>query len=175
MFLRLNNKINVTLCGMMGSGKSAVGKMLAKKIDFNFIDTDAFIEMKIGKPIDRIFKDDGELYFRNLEEKNIVDILNMKKCVISLGGGAINSKIIRNCLKENSFNIYLKVKIDILSKRLANSTNRPLVKDKNIKKILTELIKTREKFYNKANLIIKNEISLNKVIDDIICKLKIYD
>ena len=117
MYSFANNKINLTLCGMMGSGKSIVGKLLARKINFNFIDTDKFIKKKIGKSINKIFSENGEEYFRELEEKTIIDILQKKKYVISLGGGAILNKRIRNVIKNNSYNIYLKVSIDILTKR----------------------------------------------------------
>ena len=69
MFLSINNKLNITLCGMMGSGKSAVGKIMAKKIDYNFIDIDRLIEKKAKKSISNIFEEDGERYFRYLEQK----------------------------------------------------------------------------------------------------------
>ena len=171
MSINLNSKINLTLCGMMGSGKSTVGKILAKKIDFNFIDTDNLIEEKIGKSINKIFLDDGEEYFREIEEKIIIDILNKKNCVISLGGGSILNNNIRNTIKNSSFNIYLHVEIDTLTKRLFNSSNRPLIKNYNTKKTLLKLFKNREKFYKKADLIIKNEIKLKYIIEEIIKKL----
>ena len=94
MFLSSYNKINVTFCGMMGSGKSVIGKRFAKLIDFKFIDTDKFIEEKTGKSINNIFKDHGESGFRELEEKIHTRVLDKKNHVISLGGGSlINSKI----------------------------------------------------------------------------------
>ena len=93
MFLNINNKLNITLCGMMGSGKSIIGKILAKKINYNFIDIDQLIEKKTNKPIINIFKEKGEDYFRDLEEKITVKILKNKKTIISLGGGAIVNKI----------------------------------------------------------------------------------
>lgn len=175
MYSFANNKINLTLCGMMGSGKSIVGKLLARKINFNFIDTDKFIEKKIGKSINKIFSEDGEGYFRELEEKTIINILKKKKYVISLGGGAILNKRIRNVIKNNSYNIYLKVSIDILTKRLENSKNRPLIKNKDINKVLIDLIKKREKFYKKSELIIKNETNINDIVENICDTLKLYD
>ena len=78
MFLSSNSKINVTLCGMMGSGKSITGKVLAKKINFRFVDTDILIEKKTGKSINSIFKEDGEESFRSLEKKIIINILKKK-------------------------------------------------------------------------------------------------
>ena len=84
MFLNSINKINLTLCGMMGSGKSIVGKNLAKKIGFKFIDTDNLIEEKAGKSINSIFTEDGEKHFRKLEEKYIINILKKKNMLYLL-------------------------------------------------------------------------------------------
>ena len=175
MFLDFNNKINITLCGMMGSGKSVVGKILSKKIDFKFIDTDKLIEQKVGKSINTIFQENGEDYFREVEEKMIIDILKEKKCVISLGGGAIVNKNIRNVLKKKSYNIYLEVKIHTLAKRLFHSKNRPLIHNKDITQTLNDLFTKRKKYYQKANLVIRNEISVNKVVEKILKKFNYYD
>ena len=172
MFLNINNKFNLTLCGMMGSGKSSIGRILAKKFDFRFIDIDKLIEKKENKKISKIFLEDGEDYFRSLEEKITVEVLSNKNTIISLGGGAIINKLIRDTIKKNSFNIYLKVDIEILEKRLANSSNRPLIIKKNINKTLSELIRNRKKFYEKADLIIGNEKNMTSTIENIIEKIK---
>jgi len=156
---------------MMGSGKTLVGKKLANEINFSFIDTDNLIEKKAGKSINRIFMEEGELYFRELEEHIVTGVLNKKNHVISLGGGAIVNNAIRKIIKNNSYNIYLKVKIDILASRLYNSKKRPLIKSKNIEKTLTKLITKREYFYNQADLIIKNENTTKHLIENIIKKL----
>ena len=171
MLLNINNKINIALCGMMGSGKSAIGKILANKLDYNFIDVDKMIEIDAKKTIKKIFEEDGEEYFRDLEEKLTINILRHKKTIISLGGGAIVSKKIRNSIKKNSFNIYLNVDVDILTKRLQNSKTRPLIYKKNLKKELINLIGVREKFYRKADLIVKNENNLIKTTEIIIKKI----
>jgi shikimate kinase len=172
MFLSINNKLNITLCGMMGSGKSAVGKIMAKKIDYNFIDIDRLIEKKAKKSISNIFEEDGEKYFRNLEQKITIDMLKSKKTIVSLGGGAIINKSIRNSIKKNSYNIYLKVSIDILKKRLENSRQRPLIIKKDLNQTLSELIKKREKFYKLADLVIINETNIISTVENIIKKLR---
>ena len=164
----MNNKRNITLCGMMGSGKSAIGKILAGKLDYNYIDVDKMIESKSKKTIKKIFEEDGEVYFRELEEKITIKILDTKQTVISLGGGAIVNKNIRNYIKKNSFNIYLKVEVGILIQRLRNSKNRPLIYKKDLKKELINLIKKREKFYQQADLIVKNENNIINTTKDII-------
>ena len=156
---------------MMGSGKSAIGKILANKLDYNFIDVDKMIEIEANKTIKKIFEDDGEEFFRNLEEKITISILEYKKTIVSLGGGAILNKKIRNSIKKNSYNIYLKVDVDILTKRLQNSKNRPLIYKKNLKKELINLISNREKFYQKADLIVKNEKNIIETTENIIKKI----
>ena len=171
MLLNINNKLNISLCGMMGSGKSAIGKILANKLDYNFIDVDKMIEIDAGKTIKKIFEEDGEQYFRDLEEKKTINILELKETIVSLGGGAIINKNIRGSIKKNSYNIYLNVNIDILTKRLQNSNTRPLIYKKNLKKELINLIGIREKFYRKADLIVKNEKNIIETTENIIKKI----
>ena len=171
MFLDINEKMNITLCGMMGSGKSAVGKLLAKNINFNFIDVDKLIEIKTNKSISRIFAEEGESYFRNLEEKITIKELKNKKTILSLGGGAIINTLIRKSIKENSYNIYLKVSNDVLEKRLKYSKNRPLIIKKNLTQTISDLIKKREKYYRNADLIIRNEVSITETVEEIIGKI----
>ena len=156
---------------MMGAGKSAIGKILANKLDYNFIDVDKMIEMKTNKTIRKIFEDEGERYFRDLEEKITINLLNNKKTIVSLGGGAIINKNIRNSIKINSYNIYLKVNVDLLEKRLKNSKTRPLINKKKLKTQLIDLIKEREKYYQTADLIINNEKNLIETTQNIIKKI----
>ena len=141
MLLNINNKLNITLCGMMGSGKTAIGRILANKLDYNFIDVDKMIEIEAKKTIKKIFDEDGEEYFRDLEEKITINILKHKETIVSLGGGAIINNNIRNSIK------------------------------KNLKKKLINLINKREKFYQKADLIIKNEKNIIETTENIIKKI----
>ena len=171
MLLNINNKLNISLCGMMGSGKSAIGKILANKLDYNFIDVDKMIEIDAGKTIKKIFEEDGEEYFRDLEEKITINILELKETIVSLGGGSILNRKIRSSIKKNSYNIYLNVDVAILEKRLKNSKTRPLIYKKNLKKELINLISIREKFYRKADLIVKNERNIIETTENIIKKI----
>tara|TARA_X000000368_G_scaffold247940_1_gene195799 strand:+ start:66 stop:590 length:525 start_codon:yes stop_codon:yes gene_type:complete len=173
MLLNINNKLNISLCGMMGSGKSVIGKILANKLDYNFIDVDKMIEIKTKKTIIKIFEEDGEEYFRDLEEKITINLLNNKETIVSLGGGAIINNNIRKSIKKKSYNIYLKVDVDILTKRLQNSKTRPLIYKKNLKKELMNLIKEREIYYQKADLIVKNDKNIIETTENIIKKIKI--
>ena len=103
MFLIPLNKKNLTFCGMMGSGKSIIAKKVAKIIDFKHIDTDKLIEEKMGKSISKIFENEGEKRFREIEEEEIKKILNKKNFVISLGGGSLINKKIRDIIKKKFF------------------------------------------------------------------------
>ena len=169
------NKLNITFCGMMGSGKSIIGKKFAKIIDFKFLDTDSFIEQKTGKTINQIFSESGEAFFRELEEIYITKILEKKNYVFSLGGGVMNNLNLRNIIKKNSYNIYLQVELSILSKRLESSKNRPLINNINIKKKLNKLIRERENFYKEADLTIKNDRKISDAIHELKNNFQIYD
>ena len=171
MLLNINNKTNITLCGMMGSGKSAIGRILANKLNYNFIDVDKVIENEAKKTIKKIFEEDGEMYFRDLEEKITINTLKNREAIVSLGGGAIINKNIRNSIKKNSYNIYLNVDVDILTKRLQFSKTRPLIYKKDLKKELINLINKRKKFYQKADLIIQNEKNIIETTENIIKKI----
>ena len=156
---------------MMGSGKSSIGKILANKLDYNFIDVDKMIEIDAGKTIKKIFEEDGEQYFRDLEEKKTINILELKETIVSLGGGAIINRKIRGSIKQNSYNIYLNVDVNILTKRLQFSKTRPLIHKKDLKTELTNLISKRKKFYQKADLIIQNEKNMIDTAKNIIKKI----
>ena len=161
------NKINIVLNGPSGSGKSVLAKLLAKDIGYKFYDIDSLIEKKTKMTINEIFSKKSEDYFRYIEEIECLYYLNIENAVISLGGGAIINKKIRETIEKKSFSIYLKVDIDILNKRLIKSKKRPLLKNVNIKKKITELINSRKKYYNKSDLVIDNskntEESLNRI------------
>ena len=161
------NKKNICFTGMMGAGKSVIGRQFAKIINYDFVDTDSLIEKKSGKKINNIFEIYGEDYFRKYEEKIILDVLKLKNVVISLGGGSILNKSIRKVMLKNSFTIYLEVNIDVLNNRLKNSKKRPLLQNQNVKKKLQSLLNDRKKYYNKANLVINNSINKTYIIKEL--------
>ena len=111
-------KKNICIIGLMGSGKSIIGKDLSKFLKLKFYDTDKEIELETNKSIITIFKEEGESYFRSIEEKICVNLLNKNNCVISLGGGSIINSNIRNKITQNSFSIYLQVELNNLLNRL---------------------------------------------------------
>ena len=169
-------KKNVCIMGLMGSGKSVIGKDLSKYLNFEFYDTDKEIELKTKKSINEIFKEYGELYFRNLEEKICIKLLNKNNCVISLGGGSITNKEIRKSIKQNSYSIYLQVKLNNLVNRLKSSKKRPLLnKDGSKIEILKKIYEDRKKFYEKANFIVNNDKDKIHVLDKIKFELNLYE
>ncbi|MDC3063258.1 hypothetical protein OA253_01430 [Alphaproteobacteria bacterium] len=153
-----NNKL-ITLIGMMGSGKTSCGSMLAKKLEINFIDIDSIIEAEENLKINQIFKKFGEKYFRSIEEEIIFKKINecLKrncKAIISLGGGGFESKKTRKFLLNNSTVVWLNTDIKILIKRVGYGFNRPMIKgniEKNIEMLLNERIKNYEKSHLKID------------------------
>ena len=161
--------------GLMGSGKSVIGKDLSKYLNLKFYDTDKEIEIKTKKTINEIFENKGELYFRDIEEKVCIEILNLNNCLISLGGGSIINNKIRKEIKRNSYSIYLQVKINKLLERLENSKKRPLLNNtQNKKDVILSLYNNRLKFYKKADLIVSNNSDKSTVLDKIKTELKLY-
>ncbi len=166
-------KKNICFVGLMGSGKSVVGRALSVKNNIKFYDSDLEIEKEVGLEISTIFSDKGEKFFRKIEEEICSKLLEINNCVISLGGGSIKSKKIRDLIKKNSFSVYLKVDIDNLVNRLTKSKKRPLLQNVNKKDKLNSLLTEREEFYNNADLIIENNYDKKNIIVEIEKKIKI--
>jgi len=168
---------NIYLIGFMGSGKSTIAPMLAKKLKRGFFDTDAWIENNSGISISTIFAEFGEHYFRELERQSIQIVTQMKNMVVSLGGGAILNSENWIQIKQTGVTIYLKCSANLLWQRLKNSPDsRPLLtgdesqKKITVKKLLTE----REPYYSRADLIylIKGNDSTDDVVNFIVCQLE---
>ena len=140
-------KMNIVLIGMPYSGKSTLGKKLAKKFDYNFIDTDRYIEKREGKKIIEIFKEDGEREFKRIEEKRILE-LKPKRCVIATGGSVILSPNIMEHLKKNAVVIYLKMSYEELARRASLAHIRGIVGLKELKS-LKKVYGFREPLYEK--------------------------
>ena len=168
-------KKNICIMGLMGSGKSLIGKDLSQYLNLKFYDTDREIELKTKKSISLIFEEEGESYFRDTEEKICVELLNQHNCVISLGGGSIINKKIRKKIRINSYSIYLKVRIENLINRIKYSKKRPLLNgNQNKKDILDKLYNERKKFYEQANLVVNNDNDKVQVLEKIKHNLNSY-
>ena len=132
---KLNIPHNViALVGMMGSGKSKCGNLLAKILNYTFFDIDKIIETEQDLKIGQIFKKFGENYFREVEEKTILKkvqqiLKNKENAILSLGGGAFDSNITRKQLLDNTKVVWLDAPLNTLAKRIGNGENRPMLKD----------------------------------------------
>ena len=161
------------LIGMMGSGKSSVGKLLANKLQFSNIDIDKEIEKDEKLSIKEIFEEKGENYFREIESKYLLRKRN--SAVVSCGGGIILNKKNREFLRTNGYTIYLKSSIPTLEKRLLNKSSRPLLNNDNLKETLINIYSKRKPLYTSAanTTIITDRRSVKEVCELIIKKLKI--
>ena len=164
-------KKNLTLTGMMGVGKSTIGKKLAKKLNYKFIDIDGLIESREGASINVIFKNKSEHYFRKVESEITLQELKKDNSVISLGGGAFLNKIIRINVKKTSTSFWLDVNIDELVSRLEKTKKRPLLYKKNINDTIKKIYLERKKIYNEADYRIKCSSLKSEEIADKIFRL----
>ena len=164
---------NLTLTGMMGVGKSTIGKNLAKRLKYNFIDVDKIIEAKEGLSINLIFKNKSESYFRKIENDITLSELKKDNSVISLGGGAFLNKTIRRNTKKFSTSFWLDVPVYELIKRLKKSSQRPLLFKKNIDETVKKIYFDRKKIYNEADFRIKcNSLKSREIVNKI---LELYE
>ena len=164
----MNSKENLVFLGMMGSGKSSIGLLVAKKLKLNFIDIDNEIEKELGKKITDIFEKNGENFFRKIEEKITLKKLKLNSSVISLGGGAFINRNIRKEVLKNHLSFWLNLNNKILLDRIKNSKKRPLVINLPDNEI-NNLIKKRSNIYAKALFEIKcDNLSKNEVVNKII-------
>ena len=153
----------------MGVGKSTIGKNLAKKLKYNFIDVDKLIEKKEGLSVNLIFKNKGENYFRKIENDITLSELKKNNSVVSLGGGAFLNNNIRKNSKKFSISFWLDVPIDKLIKRLGKSRQRPLLYKKNISETVKKIYFERKKIYNEADFRIKcYSLSREEIVDKIL-------
>ncbi len=142
--------MNIFLVGPMGSGKSSLGKKLAKSLARKFIDTDKEIEKKESKTINEIFENNGENYFRKKEKEFLINIPNNLNLVIATGGGIVLDQENREKLKENKV-IFLNASIERQSKRTSRSDKRPLLRNVDRLKKLRELYDERLEFYKEVS------------------------
>ena len=161
-------KENLVFLGMMGSGKSSIGSLTAKKLELNFIDIDTEIENELGISIKKIFNTKGEDYFRKFEEKITLKKLKLNPVVISLGGGAFMNKNIKKEVLKNHLSFWLNWNYKTLLSRIKYSKKRPLAinaKDDE----LVSLIKKRSDIYSKALYQIKcDNLSKNEIVKKIV-------
>ena len=168
-------KKNLVLLGMMAVGKTTLGKIVAKKQELKFIDIDESIEKKNSMTIKEIFKKKGEKFFRIEEENEILKSLEKNNCVIALGGGAFMNKTVRENILKNAISIWLNIDIKTLNKRVKWNKKRPLLKEGNNQKKITELYAERKNIYKLANHKIEcDNLSKKNIAEKIIALYEKY-
>lgn len=171
----------VYLTGFMTSGKSTIGPILANSLGWNFFDIDLEIEKDEKMAVVEIFEHKGEEYFREVENKKLIDLSNFSNVIISLGGGTISAKNNLEIMKNSGILIYLRLSADQIYKRLRNKINRPLFRDLVLNERpkdeflgrIEEIMNARKSYYEKADIIIDTEstsigITVDKLVKEII-------
>jgi shikimate kinase len=171
-------KSNIALIGFMGTGKTAVGQALAKRLKHPFIETDAVIVRMAGKSIPAIFQDDGEIYFRELEIEAIKQAAAGEKKVIACGGGAVLNTLNIDRLKKNGVVINLSASPGIILKRISVDKNeRPLIAGTQPEARIRELMKFRKPFYTRSAdfTVSTSSLAIDTVAGIIIDRLNNYE
>jgi len=165
---------NITLIGFMGTGKSSVGRRVAKILGFRFIDTDQEIEVRVGKPIARIFSDHGEEYFRKLEADVVQHLSKLENTVIATGGGlGANLKNLES-LKTHSLVICLWASPKTIWERVRHNQNRPLLQVADPIEKIRSLLAERKPVYKKADVMINSELrTLPQVVQQVVYHFKL--
>ena len=164
--------MNIALIGMMGSGKSTIGKLLAEKLNLKFYDTDEEIIKLTNYSINQIFEEFSEQTFRTMETIVLAKILNLDNQVIATGGGIIKRKENQELLK-NTTTIYLKADNETLLERVKNDNSRPLLNNKNLFLTIQTILYEREPLYEQSKIIVDTTNKTpDEVVNEIIEKIK---
>ena len=166
----------IIIVGMMGVGKSAIGRLLAKSLNRKFYDIDENIEKKYNMKISEIFENYGEQKFRDIEHEVIKGINKGSTDIIAAGGGAFTFERNINIFNEIGLTLWLNASPLIIIERLKkNTNNRPLLKEVNIETYINNLLIKRNPFYEKANLTItSSKVSRNVMKNKILLKIQKY-
>jgi shikimate kinase len=157
---------SIVLTGMMGSGKSSIGRRLAQALDLHFNDADAAIEQAAGMPVEDIFRVHGEPYFREGEERVIRRLLQSGPQVLATGGGAVLSAKTRSEIARSGISIWLKAPVDLLFQRVSRRDNRPLLKNTDQRAVLERLLAERTPYYAEATLIFESRDAPHETVTD---------
>ncbi len=159
--------MSIVLVGMMGCGKTAIGRIVASQLGQQFYDADEEIELAAGMKVAEYFSTYGEAEFRNGERKVIARLLNGSQCVLALGGGAFLSRETRECISKNALSVWLRTDLDILYSRVMRRPGkRPLLNTDDPRTTLTELLKDREPYYAMADIIVDTSNTSKNVTRD---------
>ena len=168
-------KTNIALIGYMGTGKTIVGQLLAQKLEREFLDMDLMIEQKTGKSIPDIFRQDGQIAFRELEMEIAKDVSDKDKAVISCGGGIVLNQVSIDRLRLKGRIIYLTAAPSVILKRVSREVGqRPMLDVDNPVLAIRRMLKQRQPFYDRAADLTINtsRLDTDAVAEQIIDKLK---
>lgn len=144
----------VVLVGMMGAGKSAVGRTLAQVLDVPFLDSDHEIERAAAMSISEVFERDGEAFFRARESEVLHRLMATGPCVISTGGGAFLSEENRRMMHDEGVSVWLRADLDLLWERVRHKATRPLLRTHDPKRTLADIYNARVGIYARADLVV---------------------
>lgn len=159
----------IVLVGLMGAGKSTIGKRLATALGVDFVDSDTEIAEAAGCSISEIFETYGESMFRDLEKRVLHRLLTSAPCVIATGGGAFMNPEIRAEIKERTLSLWLRAELGVLVERVSRRDTRPLLKTGDKSEILKRLIDERYPVYAEADITIDSSVGPHEaVVQDIL-------
>lgn len=164
---------SIVMIGLMGCGKSAVGRRLASRLSLPFVDADDAIETAAGKTINEIFSDHGEAEFRDGERKVIQRLLGQGPQVLATGGGAFMNAETRTNIRKSGISVWLKAELPVLMRRVAKRETRPLLRNGDPEKIMRNLMDVRYPVYAEADLIVESrDVPHEVIVNDVIRALK---
>lgn len=165
----------VALVGLMGVGKTTIGRRLAEAFALPFVDADDEIEKAAGQPISDIFANYGEKGFRDGEQRVIARLLDGPTQILATGGGALTSQATRDRLKAKAITIWLKTDLNVIARRVANRSHRPLLRDRDPMDVLNEHVKTRYPLYGIADIVVDTgDQPHGRAVDMVIGALKTH-
>lgn len=160
----------VVLVGLMGVGKSTIGRRLAKKIGWNFVDSDEEIESAAGCSVADIFSMHGETIFRDLERKVIGRLVNGPPLIIATGGGAWMQESVRADIKQHATSVWLRADLDVLIERVGKRNTRPLLANGDKRAIMAKLMDERYPMYATADLVVDSNHGPHEHVVDMVIK-----
>jgi len=164
---------SVVLVGMMGSGKSSIGRRLAARLAVPFVDADGEIEEAAGMSIAEIFEQHGEPYFRAGEARVIARLLDHAPRVLATGGGAFMNRDTRAAIRQKGVSVWLKAELEVLMKRIKRRGDRPLLKTDDPAATLTALITERYPVYAEADLtVLSRDVPHEAIVEEIVAALR---
>lgn len=163
---------SIVFVGMMGAGKSTVGRKVAFKLQKDFVDTDFEIENSAQLSISEIFSLYGEKHFREIEQRVICRLLEERKGVISVGGGAFMNNELRSAINKHGISVWLKADFDTLMERVHRHDHRPLLEQDNPEDVMRRLIDARYPIYAQSHLTINNssniaDMTVSKTLEEL--------